>query len=99
MAIIGTGGQARTQLEAMAAVRRLESVRVHGRDAERRTKFAAEMSAKLGIAVKAVASSEEATSDAAIVCTATTASQAVVSAENIAPAFGGRGSGAGIRSR
>src|SRR6202790_2833818 len=31
-AIIGTGGQARTQLEAVAAVRRLESVNVYGGD-------------------------------------------------------------------
>jgi len=84
-AIIGTGGQARTQLGAIAAVRPLESVWVYGRDAERRTKFAAEMSAKLGIQVRAAASAEEATRDAAIVCTATTASQPVTSAENIAP--------------
>jgi ornithine cyclodeaminase/alanine dehydrogenase-like protein (mu-crystallin family) len=83
-AIIGTGGQARTQLEAIAAVRTLQAVRVYGRDAERRTKFAAEMSAKLGIAVTAAASSAEATRDAAIVCTATTASEAVVGADDIA---------------
>src|SRR6266849_5691072 len=31
-AIIGTGGQARTQLEAIAAVRKLESARAYGRD-------------------------------------------------------------------
>jgi len=83
-AIIGTGDQARTQLEAIAAVRTLEAVRVYGRDAERRTKFAAEMSAKLGIAVTVAASSAEATRDAAIVCTATTASAAVVGADDIA---------------
>jgi len=33
--IIGTGYQARTQLEAVAAVRRLERVRAFGRDPER----------------------------------------------------------------
>src|SRR2546426_7009487 len=33
-AIIGTGGQAKTQLEAVAAARKLESARVYGRDAE-----------------------------------------------------------------
>src|SRR5215467_10457161 len=31
-AIIGTGGQARTQLEAVASVRKLDAVRVYGRD-------------------------------------------------------------------
>ena len=84
-AIIGTGGQARTQLEAIAAVRKLERVRVYGREAERREKFAREMSASLGINVEPATSSAEATAEAAIVCTATTASQAVVNAASIAP--------------
>jgi ornithine cyclodeaminase/alanine dehydrogenase-like protein (mu-crystallin family) len=84
-AMIGTGGQARTQLQAIAAVRNLERVKVYGREAERREKFAREMSQKLGVRVEAVASSAEAAADAAIVCTATTASQAVVAAESIAP--------------
>jgi alanine dehydrogenase len=84
-AIIGTGWQARTQLEGIAAVRKLERVKVYGREAERRDKFAREMSANLGIAVESAASSAEATAEAAIVCTATTASQAVVNAASIAP--------------
>ena len=60
-AIIGTGWQARTQLEAIAAARKLEGVKVYGREAERREKFAVEMSASLGIAVAPTASSAEAT--------------------------------------
>src|SRR5215831_4103916 len=40
-AIIGTGGQARTQLEAIAAVRKLESARVYGRDAAKRARIRA----------------------------------------------------------
>ena len=84
-AIIGTGWQAQTQLEAIAAARKLERVRVYGREAERREKFAREMTASLGIAVEPAASSAEATAGAAIVCTATTASQAVVHAASIAP--------------
>src|SRR5246127_5100523 len=46
-AIIGTGGQARTQLEAVAAVRKLSSARVYGRNADRRKCFAVEMSKKI----------------------------------------------------
>ncbi len=83
--MVGSGWQARTQLEAVASVRRLGSVKVFGRDAERREKFASEMSVLLKISVKAVASSVGATSDVAIVCTATSASQPVVSGENISP--------------
>lgn len=77
-AIIGTGGQARTQLEAIAAVRKLERVKVYGRDAARRESFAREMSEKLGVRVEPASSSAAATAGAAIVCTATTASHAVV---------------------
>lgn len=84
-AIIGTGVQARTQLEGVAAARQLERVRVYGRDVARREQFAREMSANLGIKVEPAASAAEATADAAIVCTATTASQAVVNAGSIAP--------------
>ena len=84
-AIIGTGGQARTQLEGIAAVCQLTSVKVYGRDAGRREAFAREASAALKIAVQAVGSSGEATKDAAILCTATTAGQAVVSADHISP--------------
>jgi len=83
--IIGTGGQARTQLEAVAAVRTLNSVKVFGRDAEGREKFASEMSSRLKIPVKAVTSAAEAAADVAIICTATTASQPVVSGDHISP--------------
>src|SRR6202140_990295 len=73
-AIIGTGGQARTQLEAVAAVRKLESVRVYGRDPERRKKFAEEMSQRIGVPVEPANSSSEAAQGARILCTATTPS-------------------------
>src|ERR1700757_5157646 len=50
-AIIGTGGQAKTQLEAVALVRKLGSACVYGRDAAKREKFCTEMSARLDIPV------------------------------------------------
>jgi ornithine cyclodeaminase/alanine dehydrogenase-like protein (mu-crystallin family) len=77
-AIIGTGGQARTQLEAIAAVRKLESARAYGRDPERRSQFAKEMTRRLGVPVTSVGSASEAVRGADIVCTATTASQPIV---------------------
>jgi len=84
VAVVGTGGQARTQLEAVAAVRQLESVRVYGRDAGRRAKFAEEMSRRIGVQVQSVASAKEAVTGADIVCTATTASHPVVNGADIA---------------
>ncbi len=77
-AIIGTGGQAKTQLEAVAAVRKLESARAYGRDPERRSQFAKEMTRRLGVPVTGVGSASEAVRGADIVCTATTASQPIV---------------------
>jgi ornithine cyclodeaminase/alanine dehydrogenase-like protein (mu-crystallin family) len=84
-AIIGTGGQARTQLEAVAAVRKLDSARAYGRDAAKREKFCEEMSERLGIPVQPCASAAEAVRGADIVCTATTTSQPVVSGTDLAP--------------
>jgi alanine dehydrogenase len=81
--IIGSGGQARTQLEAVAEVRKLGSARVYGRDSNRREKFAKEMSQRLGFPVIAAASAGDAVRGADIVCTATTASQPVVSGADL----------------
>ncbi len=84
-AIIGTGGQARTQLEAIAGVRKLEQARAYGRDVFRREKFCADMAERLGIPVYAVTSAAQAIQGADIVCTATTASHPVVTGSDIAP--------------
>jgi alanine dehydrogenase len=85
VAIIGTGGQARTQLEAVAAVRKLESARAFGRDAAKRERFCKEMSERLGIPVISTASSAEAVRGADIVSTATTTSQPVVNGADLSP--------------
>jgi alanine dehydrogenase len=85
LAIIGTGGQARTQLEAIANVRRLNSARAYGRDVARREKFCLEMAQRIGIPVYAAGSASEAINGADIVCTATTTSQPVVTGADITP--------------
>src|SRR6266566_1469824 len=84
-AIIGTGGQAKTQLEAVATVRKLASARAYGRDAAKREKFCHEMSGRLGIPVRSCSSASEAVRDADIVSTATTSSQPVVRGADLAP--------------
>jgi ornithine cyclodeaminase/alanine dehydrogenase-like protein (mu-crystallin family) len=82
-AIIGTGGQAKTQLEAIATVRKLDSVNVFGRDARKRDGFCSEMSQRIGIPVRAAGSASEAVRGAHIVCTATTAVQPVVNGADL----------------
>jgi len=82
--IVGSGLQARTQLEAIAVVRKLERVRAFGRDPERRTQFCKEMSERLGVSVTPAGSAEEAVHGADIVVAATTASKPVVKGEWLA---------------
>lgn len=83
--IIGSGYQARTQLEAVASVRRLERVRAFGRDPERRAKFCREMSERIGVAVEASASGKEAVRGADIIITATPATQIVLEGAWLSP--------------
>jgi alanine dehydrogenase len=77
-AMIGSGFQAQTQLEALALARKLELVRVYSRDAERRQTFAKEMTAKIGVRVSAVTSAEEAVRGADIVTTMTSSPKPVL---------------------
>jgi ornithine cyclodeaminase/alanine dehydrogenase-like protein (mu-crystallin family) len=85
LGIVGTGWQARTQVEAIAAVRKLERVRAYGRDPERRARFASEMTAQLGVPVEAAESAEVAVREADIVVAATTATTPVVLGAWLAP--------------
>src|SRR5579884_3062550 len=70
--IIGSGSQARTQLEAVAAVRSIARVSVFSRSRERRDHFTAEMRELLGCDVLAVESPRAAVEEAEIVITITT---------------------------
>lgn len=76
--IIGTGLQAKTQLDAVALVRKIRRIRAFGRNADRRKKFAAEMEAKFGVPVDAAATAEEVVRDSEILVTVTTAVTPVV---------------------
>lgn len=76
--VIGTGGQARTQLEAVAQVRKISEARAFARDIERRRNFCREMSERLRLTVEPAENAETAVREADIVITATTSSQAVV---------------------
>jgi alanine dehydrogenase len=84
-AIIGTGYQARTQIEAVAGVRRLERILAFGRDPARREKFCREMSERIGVAVEPAASSEDAVKGAEILITATSATKVVLEGAWLVP--------------
>lgn len=74
---IGTGFQARTQIEAICAVRPIERVRVWGRDPGRLRTFCRDVGEKLGRAIDAATSARDAVEDADIIATMTSASQPV----------------------
>jgi ornithine cyclodeaminase/alanine dehydrogenase-like protein (mu-crystallin family) len=69
--MLGSGGMARTFLEAFALVRPLAGVRVYSPHRGHREAYAAEMSAALDVPVQAVASAEQAVRGAGIVASAT----------------------------
>jgi alanine dehydrogenase len=77
--IIGSGFQARTQVQAIRAVRPIKTVRVWSRSEERRRRFAEECSAT------SVDSAEEAVRGAQIVVTATNAKDPVLESGWITP--------------
>jgi ornithine cyclodeaminase/alanine dehydrogenase-like protein (mu-crystallin family) len=74
LAVIGSGFQARAQVEAMRTVRPIERVRVWSRDEKRRRQFAEECAAQ------AVATAEEAVRGADIIVTATSSREPVLDA-------------------
>ena len=73
--IIGSGHQARTQLESLAAVYRIASAHVFSPTAANREAYASEMSAKLKIPIKVAESAESAVRGRAIVVTASSSRQ------------------------
>jgi ornithine cyclodeaminase/alanine dehydrogenase-like protein (mu-crystallin family) len=75
--VIGSGLEARTNLEAICAVAPVERVTVYSPRAERRERFAEEMSGRLGVPVQAVATPQEAA-----------AMQTVLAATNTGPGTG-----------
>ena len=79
-ALIGTGGQAATQLEAMLEARKLEEVRVYDLNYERTAAFAERMHEELkayGAKIIPVHSSDEAIDDADLLITVTPSSKPV----------------------
>lgn len=79
-ALIGTGGQAATQLEAMLCARKLDLVKVYDQNIERTKQFAAKMQTELnayGTKIEAAGSSDEAIDGADLIITVTPSSKPV----------------------
>jgi ornithine cyclodeaminase/alanine dehydrogenase-like protein (mu-crystallin family) len=83
--VIGAGRQAETQVEAVCAVRGVSTVKVYSRDEERRTRFAAQMSERVGAEVVPVASPDEAIQGAQVVIAITSAREPVFNGALLEP--------------
>jgi ornithine cyclodeaminase len=84
-AILGAGVQARSHVEALAAVRDLAEMRIWSRDPDRARAAARETAALTGLAVEAIASAEAALRGADIVVTATSSRTPVLQRHWLGP--------------
>jgi alanine dehydrogenase len=98
-AIIGSGFQAATQLEAVANARKLSEVRVWSRKPERREEFARNSAVKLGLNVRAVETAQACIEGADIVVTATASKVPVFETGWIAPGTHVNGTGSNWAQR
>jgi len=85
LAILGSGTQARSHLEAMRAVRTLRRVRIWSRNLESARRFAEGERERSGLEVEPVAAAREAVEGADLICTVTAAREPVLAGEWIAP--------------
>lgn len=83
--VIGSGFQARAQLEAVCAVRDIKLARVYSRRQEPREEFARQMSERLNLEVAPVDSAEECVAGADIAITITSARDPVLMGDWLAP--------------
>jgi ornithine cyclodeaminase len=78
LAILGAGVQARTHIEAIAAVRPLRRVRIWSRNAERAAALASELRPRVKISIEAAVSAEAAVREADIVATVTASPEPIL---------------------
>ena len=84
LGLVGTGKQARTQLEAACAVRRFTRIRAFSRTETRRREFCREMSETVGVDIEPADSAQQAVSDADVVICSTVSDSPVLEAAWIA---------------
>ena len=84
-AILGTGAQARLQLQALTLVRPIETARIWGRNPAAAAATAAELTTRLGIPVSAAASAAEAVAGADIIVTTTPSAEPLLQAAWLEP--------------
>lgn len=85
LALIGSGGQARSHFRFLTSVRPIKRVKIFSPNPDHRKAFAAEMERATEIPTEAVDSAEAAVKNCDILCTATNSSRPVFSAKLLEP--------------
>ncbi|MNO82041.1 ornithine cyclodeaminase [compost metagenome] len=85
LAILGTGEQAKSHLEAMLLVRSIREVRVWSRTLAKARDFQAEMRRKYDVEIVVTESVQEAVSSADVICTVTASTVPVLEGEWLKP--------------
>ena len=98
LAILGSGTQARTHLEAMLLARSIRRVRVWSRAFEHAHAFAAEQARTHNIAVEVMETAPQAVAGADIICTTTASKEPVLRGELLTPGAHINAVGSSIRA-
>lgn len=87
VAIIGSGVQARTQLEAIACVRKIKQIWIYSRNPANAELFAQEVTndKNISASIKVTHSAHEATKEADIICTATASTTPLIDIMDVRP--------------
>ena len=85
LAILGSGVQAATHLDAMRVVRKIKHVRVWSRNFDHAKRFVEREAAHLSLSIEAIESAEQAVNGAHIICTVTSSTDPVLQGDWIAP--------------
>jgi len=98
LAILGSGVQARTHLEAMLIVRPLKRIRVWSPTPEHAKTFAERESKRHGVEIQPMGSARGAVKEAGIVCTTTSSREPVLKGEWLAPGAHVNAVGASVKT-
>ncbi len=85
LALIGSGGQARSHFRFLTSVRPIKRVKIYSPNPDHRKAFAAQMERETEIPTEVVESAEAAIKNCDVVCTATNSSRPVFSAKLLEP--------------
>ena len=85
LAILGSGVQAASHLDAMRVVRNIKRVKVWSRNFDHAQSFAQRESTRLSLSIEAIENAERAVEEADIICTVTSSTDPILQGDWIAP--------------